>query len=354
MEAEATAKTWAVGLAEAGSLAARDRADETDRVTRALDEALMQDDRYQVLVQFDRAVVLLSAGRRWHDGLAVARQVYDAVAGWADLDPTPYASTVAQFAHNYAIELQEARLFEAAEEFYGQAVRYFQVSGDAERQMVTSHQLGRLYQDRGNYARAEDSYYASLEIARRLPDRTRIAKNAFQLGQLAQIVGENEKARAFYVEGLSIAEQIADDGLLAAVHHQLAIMAQTAGDYSEAQRLFELALRRSEECGDSGPTADALHQLGMLAHEQGDLCRAEEMYQAALAVASRSSRPDEAGPTLYQLAQVALARADYAGAIEYARQSLELFQARGDLGAIRRLQGLLCHLESRQGSKPPC
>lgn len=354
METEATAKTWAAGLAQAGSLAARDRADETDRVTRALDRALMQEDRQQVLAQFDRAVVLLSAGRRWHDGLAIARQVYDAVAGWADLDPAPYASTVAQFAHNYAIELQGARLFEAAEEFYGQALHFFRASGDLERQMVTSHQLGRLHQDRGNYAQAEQSYRESLEIARRLSDHTRIAKNIFQLGQLAQIAGEDAKARSLYADVLSIADQIADDRLFAAVEHQLAILAQTAREYSEARRLFESALQRADEGGDSGTMIDARHHLGILAHAQGDLVRAEEMYHAALALTRRSGRPAEAGPTLYQLAQVALARADFAGAIEYARQSLEVFQSRGDLGAIRRLQELLRHLESRLVSNPSC
>jgi tetratricopeptide (TPR) repeat protein len=350
MQKETAASKWAQGVGEVAQRAAQARAEELTRVARRLQEALIEEDRAEILAQFDRAVVLFAKEQRWHDGLTVAREVYDAVTCWAGFDPAPYAVIVAQFAHNYAIELQQARLFAAAEEFYAEALRLFQTYGDSLRVRVTAHQLGRAQQAQGKYAKAEQSYRASLEIARAQSDQAYIARNLFQLGQVAHLTGQPESSACLYREVLALADSTSSAPLWTAAAHQLGLLAQTRGEYAEAKDWFERALEHARGSGDARGMADALHQLGMVAHEQGDCARAAELYRASLANADETT---DTAPTLYQLAQAAHACGDGASAEAYGRESLSLFQAQGDLDGIRRVQNLLRRLALARAAVTP-
>lgn len=350
-----TAKTGrALGLGQASRLAVLERGDEMQRISRALSEALIEIDRNEILEQFDRAVVLYAKEKDWHGGLGIAREVYRAVLRWEGFDSAPYARTVAEFAHNYAVQLQEAGLFEAAEESFSEALGLFEKYGDWRHQMVTVYQLGRVRQDQGKSAAAEHAYSVSLEMAYRKSDSTYIGKSLFQLGQLAQLEGQARKAAGLYREVLEVAARIPSHQLSIGAAHQLGILAQMGRRHAEANRWFEIARARALESGDGRAAADALHQLGMVAHEQGDYSRAQEFYQASLAQAFHSERTDEAAPTLYQMAQAALAHGDFAAAANYGQQSLDLVQAQGNFAAISRVQGLMRRLELQRSAAAGC
>lgn len=345
---------WALGMGQAARRAAQERGDEIQRLSRALSEALIELDRAEILELFDRAVVLFAEEKDWHGGLGAAREVYSAVLRWEDFDSAPYARTVAEFAHNYGNQLWDARLFEAAEELFSEALGLFELCGDWGRQMVTAHQVGRVRQGQGTFSDAEDAYRLSLELAHRLSDSTYIAKNLLQLGQLAQLETRPEKAAGLFREVLSLAEQIPSNQLLAGAAHQIGILAQMSGRHAEANRWFEDARARAQESGDQRGVANALHQLGMVAQEQGDYARAQEFYQASLAQSLYSTHPVEAAPTLYQMAQAALACGDFAAAEKFGRKSLDLVRVYGDFAAINRVQDLLRRLESKRLSAVSC
>jgi tetratricopeptide (TPR) repeat protein len=351
IQQEIARSKWAQALGQVAQEAAQAREEELTRVTRALHEALIEEDRAEILTQFDRVVVLFGKEQRWHDGLTTARELYETVARWEGFDSGPYAMTVAQFAHNYAIELQQARLFEAAEEFYSEALGLFQRYRDSKRKMITGHELGRAQQAQAKYMEAEHSYRASLEIARTRSDDTYIARNLFQLGQLAQLTGQIESSAAMYREVLALADSTCSTLLLTAAEHQLGILAQTLGESAKAQGWFECALEHAHKGDDARGVADALHQVGMIAHERGDYARAAELYRASLANADKTT---DTAPTLYQLARAVQACGDLPGAEAYARQSLSLLQAQGNLAGIQRALDLLQHLVLQRAPVSSC
>lgn len=335
-------------MGQAGARAAEEREEELAHVQRALDEALIEDNRVETLAQFDCTVRLIAKERRWHTGLRIARKVHSAVACWREFDPAPYALTVAQFAHNYAIELQEARLFDAAEELFSEALALFETHGDATRQMVTAHQLGRVRQARGQLVQAERAYVVSLALAREHSELRLIALNLFQLGQIAQLNDESERSEMLYHEVLALARSKDSVQLMNAAVHQLGILAQARGDCAEARCRYEKALEHARGAGDARAMADALHQLGMIAHEQGEYDRAVALYHASLEHAARVDDPAVAAPTLYQLAQLALSRGHQTDATNYGQQALALLQAQGDLSAIQRVKSWLLHLTTQR------
>ena len=99
-----------------------ERANETASVLRALDEALAENERAEILAQFDRAIILLARSKRWRSGMQVTQRVYAVVQTWQDFDASAYARTLAQFTFNYALEFQQAHVLGAAEDLLRDAL----------------------------------------------------------------------------------------------------------------------------------------------------------------------------------------------------------------------------------------
>lgn len=316
------------------------QATESARATRRLLNALIRDDRAEILTQFERAVRLWVSNRNWYDGLAAAREVFAAISRWEDLDSVPYALTVAKFAHNYAIELEQAGLLGTAEELYEEALRLFDTDADSFGRMVTLHQLGRVRQASGNHVEAERAYGESLDIARERGDLYRVGINVFQLAQLAQLRGLIDESETLYLEVLAFDDDIPSAPLMVGARHQLGLISQAREQYPKAKQWFEQALERSEREDYVVGKADALHQLGMIAQAEGDLAHAEEMYQASLVLSSRWNDSNSV-PTLYQLALCAYARKDFVNAVSYCQRSLSIVQAMGNMREIARVRQLL-------------
>ncbi len=341
MDEQFSQANWVLGMRAAPERAVDDRERALERVARCLNEAVDGGDRSEILAQFDLGIKVWNKGKHWHAGFVAARHAFDAIARWDDFDAAPYALTVARFAHNYANELAQARLFEAAEEFYNEALDLFESHGDSLGEMVTLHQLGRARQARGNYPEAECAYRDSLKIARERGDLYRVGLNLFQLGQVAHLKCELDESKNLYLQVFALDEDIPSAPLMTGACHQLGLIAQARGEYSEARRWFEEATHRAERASYLAGEADALHQLGMIAQAEGEIAKAEKMYHASLELASKLNNPTASVPTLYQLALCACARKDFAEAEKFCNECMALVQAQGDLDAIKRVKQLL-------------
>ncbi len=341
MDEQSYLTNWVLRTKEAAERAVDDPGGAFARAARSLNGALRRGERAEILAAFDSAVRLSVSNKCWHDGLIAARRVFDVITQWDDFDVAPYALTVARFAHNYAIELEQARLYEAAEEFYNEALNLFEAHGDAFGEMVTLHQLGRARQARGDYDGAAQAYRASLNIARERRDLHRVGSNLFQMGHIAQLKHEIDESENLYCQVLALDDDIPSAPLMVGAAHQLGLIAQTRGEYDEAKQWFEQALERAERAGYAMGKADALHQLGMITQTEGNIAQAEVLYRQSLAITAHLKNSAESAPTLYQLAQCAFARKDFEAAADLCRQSLGLLQVQGDAEGIGRVKRLL-------------
>ena len=344
---EASPISWLTDLDQAARLASGEHGNETTSVLGAVEQALVEDDRPEILARSDRAIELLARDKRWRIGMQLAHHLYAVVQTWSEFDASAYAKTLAQFTFNYALEFKQAHVLGPAEDLLRQALHLFEEGAEPRGAVACEHQLGCVLQERGELWRAQQAYFSSLQRARRLNDARLVCRNLFQLGQLAQLKGDLAASVDWYSQTLALAEEMSDERVATARCHQLGMIEQMRGHYLAATDRFHDAFARAEKMNDARGAAIALHQLGMLAQAQGELSRADELYRASLTFAAQLPDPAEQAPTLYQLAQCAWIRGEFATARDYGYRSLGLVQAQGNLEGIDRVRRLLSSIPSR-------
>ncbi|NOK17004.1 CHAT domain-containing tetratricopeptide repeat protein [Corallococcus carmarthensis] len=150
--------------------------------------------------------------------------------------------------------------------------------------------LANLYQEQGQYSRAEPLYSRALDLRETVLGKRHltVADSLNNLALLYREQGLYSRAEPLYVRALSIreAELGKEDLLVADSLDTLATLYQDQGLYSRAEPLGLRALSiREAELGKKHPlVADSLNNLANLYQDQGLYDRAEPLYARALAI----------------------------------------------------------------------
>jgi CHAT domain-containing protein/Tfp pilus assembly protein PilF len=194
--------------------------------------------------------------------------------------------------------------------------------------------LAVLYQDQGDYARAESLLQQGLAIRKqalgeRHPD---YASSLSNLATLYDDQGDSARAEPLCRQALAIRKQVVGERHphYAASLNNLAKLYVTQGAYARAEPLFQQALALHKEVlGERHPDyASSLHNLAMLYWSQGDYAKAEPLYQQALAIRKQThgERHPDYADSLNNLALVYWAQEDHAKAAPLLQQALAIWK----------------------------
>ncbi|MEY9835834.1 tetratricopeptide repeat protein, partial [Streptacidiphilus sp. EB103A] len=128
-----------------------------------------------------------------------------------------------------------------------------------------------------------------------------LASSYHQLGRIAQERGDYATAERYYRDSLAIKEEVGDRAGLASSYHQLGRIAQERGDYATAERYYRDSLAIEEELGNRAGLASTLSQIGILRTEQDR--PAEGVTSQVQALALRLDIGDRVQTDLYWLRQ---------------------------------------------------
>ncbi|MGN0187295.1 MAG: CHAT domain-containing protein, partial [Paludibacteraceae bacterium] len=165
------------------------------------------------------------------------------------------------------------------------------VYGEQHPAYATSlNNLGSLYSDMGDYAKAERYYLESLSIRKSVlgeqhPDYALSLNN---LGWLYSAMGDYSKAERYYLESLSIHKSVLGEQhpAYATSLNNLGVLYDDMGDYSKAERYYleSLSIHKSV-LGEQHPAyATSLNNLGVLYDDMGDYAKAERYYLESLSI----------------------------------------------------------------------
>gem|GEM_PF-1038409 len=118
---------------------------------------------------------VLSIHGYWDDAIARGEQAADAAQRVGD------ASAVARFEGNAATILKNRGEYAKARETYERVLEIYRRLGEESNVAVLLHQLGMIAHDQGDYATARQRYAESLEIAQKLGNQSGIALTRGQL-----------------------------------------------------------------------------------------------------------------------------------------------------------------------------
>jgi tetratricopeptide (TPR) repeat protein len=258
-----------------------------------------------------------------------AREYELAASQWGDAISALSLWTVVVMAQ--ANRLTRAGDLDAAEARYREILRVeekvpgFPRSGLA----LTYDKLGRVAEQRGQPAQAEEIYRKALAIHEAAGDRQQIAVSLRHLGSVARDQGRWDEAEQHYRRALTILKEATGDlHSTQLTYDALGRLMEDRGRLGEAEEWYAESLALAEQRHDWDGTARSLHSLGMLSRKRGQLAEAERWYRRCLTLAeSVHDRPGMAA-SYYELGMVALLRGQDESE-EWFRRSLAINQ---DLG----------------------
>jgi tetratricopeptide (TPR) repeat protein len=253
-----------------------------------------------------------------------------------------------------------------------------QTGVDLQAQAVSLNDEGYQYYRQSRFNLAQEKFSQALKLNRFIDRRAGIAANLNNLGVIALEQEEPQPAVACFREALEINREQGEPSALSETLNNLGLAYLALGRLQEARQVYQEALGQARllppgpllalslthlgdvalACKDydlalnyyhraylvsRSPRSLAAHQerLGRLFLEMGDYGRADYYLQEALAAYRRLQDTNGIADTLRDLTRLALAQGDREAAALNGRLLLELYQARGQEGAAKKLEELL-------------
>lgn len=252
---------------------------------------------------------------------------------------------VAQVAHNVGILYQHRGELHKARQLYDESLEIKKKYGNEAGIASTLNQLAWLAQGEGKSEEARQLGTQSLRVSLRLGDRRGAAGTHHLLGHLARDRGDLDGARRHYTASLEIDKQLGDRRGIAMAQLNLAEVSQAQGKHKQARQLYNESLHIFKLLGDQSGIASAQHSLGNLAYIAGAVGEARRLYRESLEIVERLGDQRGTATTLAQLGLLAAKEGDKAEATRLLREALRIFERLESRDAEKARQ-LLARVES--------
>ena len=212
--------------------------------------------------------------------------------------------------------------------------------------------IGIIYKDQGNYAKAIDYYTRSLSIKEEMGDKRGIANSLNNIGIIYYEQGNYTSAIDYHIRSLAIMQEMGDKLGIGGSLNNIGNIYHDQRDYVGALDYYTRSLIINEEIGDKQGIANSLNNIGIVCQEQGESAYSagnatisEEKYVRALDHYTRSLTIEKEignkqgiaasfinigliyrnqGDAAYQSGNTAISAEKYANAITYSTRGLTI------------------------------
>jgi tetratricopeptide (TPR) repeat protein len=256
-----------------------------------------------------------------------------AIPQWVDAEPALSFWSVVVLSQ--ADMLARAGDLDAAETRYRELRRLenfpgFPTTGFA----ATYRNFGKVAEQRGQLAEAEEMYRNALAIYEEVGDREAIAELLRSLGTVEHEQGRWDEAERHYRRALAILKEATGDlHSTQLTYDRLGQIMEDRGRLSEAEKWYAESLALAEQRHDWDGTARSMHNLGKLSDKRGQLDEAERWYRRCLTLAERVRDRRGMAAVYHGLGMVALRRGK-SESEEWFRRSLAIHDELGDRGGV--------------------
>ena len=278
---------------------AQNPADRQVEAYRLLNQGIQQ----AQMSQFEAAL------QYWQQALIIYREIKDRQGGGAALG-------------NLGIAYKELGDYAKAMEYTQQVLVIAREIKDRRNEGVALGNLGLDYMDLGDHAKAIEYQQQSLAIARENKDRQSEGTALGNLGLAYMNLPDYAKAIEYNQQKLAIAREIKDRQSEGKALGNLGVTYYSLGDYAKAIEYAQQLLAIAREIKDRESEAAALGNLGNAYESLGDYAKAIEYIQQVLLIAREIKDRESEGAALGNLGNAYYSLGDYAKAIEYQQQSL--------------------------------
>ncbi|MCE3258666.1 MAG: Tetratricopeptide 2, partial [Bacteroidetes bacterium] len=139
--------------------------------------------------------------------------------------------------------------------------------------------VGFLHYVQGQFDKALEFYYRSLDIREKINDQTGIASSLSNIGVIYQNQGKMNKVMEVYERGLAIQKKVGDKRGAGISLNNIGFLHLNQGDIAKALDYFRQTLSLQEELGNKDLQAGALNNIGKALETQNENEEALRMFE---------------------------------------------------------------------------
>jgi len=194
--------------------------------------------------------------------------------------------------------------------------------------------MGIIFIDKSNFAKAIDYFNKSLAIREKLNDKAGVASAHNKIGIVYQKQGILKEALQHQIEALKIYEQLGQDKNIAYSLNNIAIINQNLGDLDNALVYHQKAADYRLKLNDLYGEGMSYGNIGNVYIKLQDTLQAIQFYQKALAIFRQINNNEAIAVQLSNLGNIYLAQDKIKEALKLLSESLELRETIGDQKGI--------------------
>lgn len=186
---------------------------------------------------------------------------------------------------NKGVALWHLGKIEDSENYYNQAKLIYEELKDTLSLIKLYNSEAINYSMRGRTDIALETFFRSLDFAKKIGDRPTIFNTLFNIGIVFDNRGELDKAIENYLQALQYADE---QGTRALVENYLADIYLTRKDFKKAEEYLNNAIINAQASGDVNSLIWSYTNLGTLYFEKNKLQEAEKSFLSALELSRKS------------------------------------------------------------------
>ena len=213
---------------------------------------------------------------------------------------------------------------------FQQALATFEHINNKTRAARVLGNIGNLYADQGNFAKALDDDFKALKIFEDLKDKSGVTKNLGNIADVYLTMGDYPRALEYSFKSLKINEDIGIKADIAANLTNIGGIYLAINDYSKALEYEQKALKTSEEVGDKGLEISILQNIGTLYCKQKDYARSLQEYTMALDISKEVKSISNIALNLVNIGYINQLQGNYREALVCEFKALGMFRETGN------------------------
>jgi tetratricopeptide (TPR) repeat protein len=250
-----------------------------------------------------------TALQAWEKGLQRARELGS-------------LSYIIQFIGNLGVVYSDLGQYAKALEYHEQALIISRNIGDRNGEGTAFGNIGLVYRELGQYTKALEYYEQALVISRDIGDRNHEGNALSNIGLVYGNLDQYAKALEYYEQALVISRDIGDRNGEGGDINNIGNVYISLGQYAKALEYHEQALVISRDIGDRNGEGIALGNIGLVYWNLSQYAKALEYYEQALVISRDIGDRNGEGTTLNNIGNVYGDLGQYAKALEYYEQAL--------------------------------
>ncbi len=234
-------------------------------------------------------------------------------------------NTSKAFANNFLGKYYfESEDFHKANDFYANALKFYNELNDTVQIALLNHDLGLVNQYLNNYDKALVYYQKAIELNELVGETLQSAVCYQCIGTLYSDLKKYSLAQYYYERALEIYQDMGNKERIAAIYQNIGVLNYNWGNLKESLEYYKKSLEVYEKLQDKRNIAVSLSNIGLVYEEYKRYNEAQEYYQKALIIFEEIDSKQMLVYIFYNLGSIKRNLKDYSKSIDYFKKGLAL------------------------------